>query len=472
MRNSIRQTYRMSVQVGAAETRDMLGPVLDALSNLHSQGLVHSHLKPSNILATADQVKLSTDRLFPAGEVRKSASKRSPYDAPETASQPLTAASDVWSLGVMLIEVLTQKGPVVPGSLSSVGPESLPQPFRDIAQHALERDPRLRWSIDNITASLNPRAAGAAQSASPLSVPLSTVPAIPAAKLPAPKRPLFSPPPKPAPAMPPLAPSLAKAQAPSASAIPPLPPLGTSLPKAPRPELLKVGGAKRDIVLPSYVIPVAVGVLVVVSIIALPKFLSRGVESSSPAPQNTKARAVAPEREERPSSAEVSRSAKSNSTSASRDTLKSSAAQPAIKEISRPPAASPSPAILRTETKSAADSSNSSATASETSSGSSSSGGEVLDQVLPDVPEKALSTITGKVRVAVRARVDAAGNVADAEFEDPGPSEYFAKVAMKAVRRWEFTSPEVGGHSVPSEWLVRFEFAPDGVKVFPKQITP
>src|SRR5438270_2096857 len=83
-----------------AETRDMLGPVLDALSNLHSQGLVHSHLKPSNVLATADQVKLSTDRLFPAGEVRKSASKRSPYDAPETASQPLTAASDVWSLGV------------------------------------------------------------------------------------------------------------------------------------------------------------------------------------------------------------------------------------------------------------------------------------------------------------------------------------------------------------------------------------
>ena len=455
-----------------AETRDMLGPVLDALSNLHSQGLVHSHLKPSNILATADQVKLSTDRLFPAGEVRKSASKRSPYDAPETASQPLTAASDVWSLGVMLIEVLTQKGPVVPGSLSSVGPESLPQPFRDIAQHALERDPRLRWSIDNITASLNSRAAAAAQSASPLSVPLSTVPAIPAAKLPAPKRPLFSPPPKPAPAMPRLAPSLAKAQAPSASAIPPLPPLGTSLPKAPRPELLKVGGAKRDIVLPSYVIPVAVGVLVVVSIIALPKFLSRGVESSSPAPKNTKARAVAPEREERPSSAEVSRSAKSNSTSASRDTLKSSAAQPAIKEISKPPAASPSPAILRTETKSAADSSNSSATASETSSGSSSSGGEVLDQVLPDVPEKALSTITGKVRVAVRARVDAAGNVADAEFEDPGPSEYFAKVAMKAVRRWEFTSPEVGGHSVPSEWLVRFEFAPDGIKVFPKQITP
>src|SRR6266576_3577420 len=45
-----------------SEARDMLGLVLDALSNLHAQGLVHSHLKPSNILATSDQVKLSTDR--------------------------------------------------------------------------------------------------------------------------------------------------------------------------------------------------------------------------------------------------------------------------------------------------------------------------------------------------------------------------------------------------------------------------
>src|SRR5213080_1065209 len=54
-----------------AEIKDMLGPMLDALSDLHGQGLVHSRLKPSNVLATSDQVKLSTDKLFPAGEVRK-----------------------------------------------------------------------------------------------------------------------------------------------------------------------------------------------------------------------------------------------------------------------------------------------------------------------------------------------------------------------------------------------------------------
>src|SRR5260370_40910168 len=54
-----------------SEVRDMLGPVLDALVFLHGKGLVHSRIKPSNILATADQLKLSTEALFPIGASRK-----------------------------------------------------------------------------------------------------------------------------------------------------------------------------------------------------------------------------------------------------------------------------------------------------------------------------------------------------------------------------------------------------------------
>jgi TonB family protein len=96
----------------------------------------------------------------------------------------------------------------------------------------------------------------------------------------------------------------------------------------------------------------------------------------------------------------------------------------------------------------------------------------VLEQILPDIPDKALATITGKVRVTVLAHVDAAGNVSDAEFENPGPSKYFADSALKAVRRWEFSSPEVGGRSIPSEWLVRFEFSASGIQAFPTQSSP
>lgn len=431
-----------------SEARDMLSPVVDALSNLHAQGLVHSHLKPSNILATSDHVKLSTDRVFPAGEMRKSTSKPTPYDAPESANQALTAASDVWSLGVILIEVLTQR---VPGSASlPSAPESLPQPFREIAQHALERDPRLRWSIARIAASLNPRAAAAAQSASALSPPTS--------RLQMPKSAAVMPP------APPRVPPAARAAKP-APPVPVMPPIVPPFAKGLSFEPLNVGGAKRDIVLPSYVVPLAVALLVVFSIIALPKILGRRAETSS-ASTSAASRASAPGPEAPRESAEVSRGAKPSSSAATRNSLKTAAAKAPAKEASEPVAASPSPASPRTETKTAAD------TPSRAAANSGPGHGAVLEQILPDIPDKALATITGKVRVTVLAHVDAAGNVSDAEFENPGPSKYFADAALKAVRRWEFSSPAVGGRSMPSEWLVRFEFSASGVQAFPTQSSP
>ncbi len=69
----------------ASEAREMLEPVLDVLVYLHGKGLIHSRIKPSNILATADQLKLSSDALLPIGESRKSSSKFAAHDAPETA---------------------------------------------------------------------------------------------------------------------------------------------------------------------------------------------------------------------------------------------------------------------------------------------------------------------------------------------------------------------------------------------------
>ena len=98
--------------------------------------------------------------------------------------------------------------------------------------------------------------------------------------------------------------------------------------------------------------------------------------------------------------------------------------------------------------------------------------GEVLDQTLPQVSAKALSTITGTVRVVVKTHVDAAGEVTGAELQEPGPSQYFADKAVQAARHWVFNSPEVNGRSVESDWLIRFEYKHDGVKAYPEQLTP
>jgi TonB family protein len=95
-----------------------------------------------------------------------------------------------------------------------------------------------------------------------------------------------------------------------------------------------------------------------------------------------------------------------------------------------------------------------------------------MEQVLPEVSDKARGTIQGKVRVTVRVHVEPAGNVSPAELDSPGPSKYFADIALQSARRWEFTAPEVNGHSVPSNWLIRFEFSQSGTRAFPKQATP
>src|SRR5258708_37561154 len=51
-----------------AEARDVLAPTLQGLAFLHGEGLVHGHVRPSNILAIDDQLKLSSDGVFSIDE--------------------------------------------------------------------------------------------------------------------------------------------------------------------------------------------------------------------------------------------------------------------------------------------------------------------------------------------------------------------------------------------------------------------
>jgi TonB family protein len=430
----------------ASEARDMLEPVLDALVYLHGQGLVHSRIKPSNILATADQLKLSSDTLFPIGESRKSLSKFDVHDAPETLAFPLSPAADVWSLGMTLVEALTQHAPASPSGSQAdpLVPDTLLQPFLDVARHALRRDPRRRWTIPEIAARLNPVAAAAAagQSLSPLAVPLSPVTAVPAAKLPVPK-------------------------------------LDTPLPRPqaqpPRPQ--STNARKQTLVLPNYVVPAAAVLLVIVAVIALPKILSRRPDSSSSASASSAPAAAPPKLVEQPSRREISPAPKPSAPkplapSAKPDSLKAAAEKkpvspPPSSSVAQPnssPVAAPIPASVRTDTFPSAN--------APITAASSSARGEVLDQVLPEVSEKARATIHGVVRVGVRVKVDPTGNVSEAVLDSPGPSQYFADLAIKAARRWQFTSPEAGGHSTPSEWLIRFHFTPTGTKAIPTQTAP
>jgi serine/threonine protein kinase len=141
----------------SAEARDTLQPLLDALAYIHAKGFVHGHIKPTNIMAVGDQIKVSSDGLCGAGESSRVLGTPGTYAAPEIAGGGgMSPASDVWSLGMALVEALTQHPPVWEGTEQAelVLPETLPEPFFDIASHCLRRNPQRRWTVAEIAARL------------------------------------------------------------------------------------------------------------------------------------------------------------------------------------------------------------------------------------------------------------------------------------------------------------------------------
>ena len=137
----------------AEETRGMLPPILRALQHVHDLGFVHGHIQPSNILATGDQVKLSSDALATPDASGNGARPTSAYDPPEAATGAVSTATDVWQLGMTLVEVLTQSLPAWNRARPSVPaiPAAVPEPFREIAERCLQVDREKRWTIAEIS---------------------------------------------------------------------------------------------------------------------------------------------------------------------------------------------------------------------------------------------------------------------------------------------------------------------------------
>ncbi len=143
-----------------AELGDLLPPLLEALSYLHGAGFVHGHIKPSNVLAVGDQLKLSADQVTAAGDKSSARRGMDVYAAPETATGIVTPASDVWSIGTMIVAASTQTvGPVSGESAHGPGvPKSIAEPYRGIARECLHLDPKRRCSLKEIQARLEPAA--------------------------------------------------------------------------------------------------------------------------------------------------------------------------------------------------------------------------------------------------------------------------------------------------------------------------
>ena len=138
----------------ADEAREMLLPALDALAFLHGKNLVQGGLKPTNFLVVNDQLKLASDTVRPAAEPRASLAKSSLYDPPEAKSGRLSPASDIWGLGITVVEALTQCLPAWPEERSETAclPTTLPPEFVDTVQGCLSHDPDSRPTATDLQA--------------------------------------------------------------------------------------------------------------------------------------------------------------------------------------------------------------------------------------------------------------------------------------------------------------------------------
>lgn len=324
--------------LSAEEAESTLPPVLDALTFLHAKNFIHGHLRPSNVMAVREQLKVSSDGIqTPGAPLQKR--EASIYDAPEASRGQLSPAADVWSLGATLAETLTQRIPRK-NDMSL----KLQQPFADIVSHALIEDPSARWTVADIQARLSGKKIADQK---PTAIPQSTA-------------------------------------APVASAA----------------NVARVARARDE----KSRLPFIVASVVAVAVIAIAVLLMR-----------------------------------SNSTQSAQQSANThtSAARPA-------------------ESIPAAANSNTESSSQPTTAASAP--GQVINRVLPTPSRSALNTIHGTIKVRVKVRVDASGNVTHAGFVTPGPSQYFARLAMQAAQQWKFVPV-----SADSEPTLLFEYNRRGV---------
>lgn len=161
---SLHELMAKGEKLGPDKGCEIVDQVLAVLEEAHVRGIVHGALKPTNIFIDAQGLVKLTDFVI-EGEIKESMVPKvlelmqdAKYSSPEELfGRPATQQSDVYSLGLIMLEMVTGKpapirdgisgnikklkSPVIVGKDDLAG---LPRYVGDILFKALQRDPLLR----------------------------------------------------------------------------------------------------------------------------------------------------------------------------------------------------------------------------------------------------------------------------------------------------------------------------------------
>jgi serine/threonine-protein kinase len=187
---TLQQWLRDLVARGERPTRDhalmIVAQLAGALDAAHAAGIIHRDVKPANAIWNTDSALVLTDfgiakniqlpDLTQAGLVIGTPDYLSPEQAK---GQPLTPSSDIYSLGVVLYELLAGRLPFIAGTALGVAMSHIhdaPPPLRSLrpdlpvavealVQQALAKDPSVRFRTAGALAQALSQAWPAANSA-------------------------------------------------------------------------------------------------------------------------------------------------------------------------------------------------------------------------------------------------------------------------------------------------------------------
>lgn len=139
-----------------AEVQQLFSALAQAVAYIHRRGIIHRDLKPSNILLDTEEVSGQVYvRLIDFGIAARQGEQASPsltptghemgtlaYMAPERLNGIAAPSNDIYSLGVILYQMLTRYLPLGEGVVTN----SLPEPLVAVAMRCMAEKPQDRYA--------------------------------------------------------------------------------------------------------------------------------------------------------------------------------------------------------------------------------------------------------------------------------------------------------------------------------------